>query len=110
MAWNTCGVHRTCIRRAFPSICRHTNITCFSTGESCGRAVEYPWDRLHDSLHGAGVPNLDEALDQLRLQPLHDAFRAALEPAILAKIIDAAEMDATERLPYDSARRAFWKR
>jgi hypothetical protein len=56
---------------------------------------EYPWDRLHDSLHGAGVPNLDEALDQLRLQPLHDAFRAALEPAILAKIIDAAEMDAT---------------
>ncbi len=56
---------------------------------------EYPWDRLHDSLHGAGVPNLDEALDQLRLQPLHDALRAALEPAILAKIIDAAEMDAT---------------
>jgi glycosidase len=56
---------------------------------------EYPWDRLHDSLHGAGVPNLDEALDQLRLQPLHDALRAALEPAILAKIIDAAEMEAT---------------
>ncbi|HEY3988363.1 MAG TPA: alpha-amylase family glycosyl hydrolase [Acidobacteriaceae bacterium] len=56
---------------------------------------EYPWDRLHDSLHGAGVPNLDEALDQLRLQPLHDALRAALDPAILAGIIDAAEMEAT---------------
>jgi hypothetical protein len=56
---------------------------------------EYPWDRLHDSLHGAGVPNLDEALDQLRLQPLHDALRAALDPAILAGIIDAAEMEAS---------------
>jgi hypothetical protein len=56
---------------------------------------EYPWDRLHDSLHGAGVPNLDEALDQLRLQPLHDVLHSALEPAILAKIIDAAEMEAT---------------
>jgi hypothetical protein len=56
---------------------------------------EYPWDRLHDSLHGTGVPNLDEALDHLRLHPLHDALRAALEPAILAKIIDAAEMDAS---------------
>ncbi|MDQ1452855.1 MAG: hypothetical protein QOK38_2721 [Acidobacteriaceae bacterium] len=56
---------------------------------------EYPWDQLHDSLHGAGVPNLDEALDQLRLQPLHDALRAALDPAILAGIIDAAELEAS---------------
>jgi glycosidase len=56
---------------------------------------EYPWDRLHDSLHGAGVPNLDEALDQLRLEPLHQAMRAALDPAMLAKIIEAAEMEAS---------------
>ncbi len=56
---------------------------------------EYPWDRLHDSLHGAGVPNLDEALDQLRLQPLHEALRAALDASILAGIIDAAEMEAS---------------
>jgi glycosidase len=56
---------------------------------------EYPWDRLHDSLHGAGVPNLDEALDQLRLQPLHEALRAALDAPILAGIIDAAEMEAS---------------
>jgi hypothetical protein len=57
-------------------------------------SAEYPWDRLHDSLHGLGVPNLDEALDQLRLQPLHEALRAALDPALLARIIDAAEMEA----------------
>jgi glycosidase len=56
---------------------------------------EYPWDRLHDALHGEGVPSLDEALEQLRLEPLHEAFRAALDPAMLAKIIDAAEMEAT---------------
>jgi glycosidase len=56
---------------------------------------EYPWDRLHDSLHGAGVPNLDEALEQLRLEPLHEALRAALDPAVLAGIIDAAEMEAS---------------
>jgi glycosidase len=56
---------------------------------------EYPWDRLHDSLRGEGVPNLDEALDHLRLEPLHEALRAALDPALLAKIIDAAEMEAS---------------
>jgi glycosidase len=61
-------------------------------------SAEYPWDRLHDSLRGVGVPNLDEALDQLRLQPLHDALRAALDPALLARIIDAAEMEATGAL------------
>jgi len=61
-------------------------------------SAEYPWDRLHDSLRGAGVPNLDEALDQLRLQPLHEALRAALDPAILARIIDAAEMEAVGAL------------
>jgi hypothetical protein len=56
---------------------------------------EYPWDRLHDWLAGAGVPNLDDALDQLRLQPLHDALRATLDAGILANIIDAAEMPAS---------------
>ena len=61
-------------------------------------SAEYPWDRLHDSLRGAGVPNLDEALDQLRLQPLHEALRAALDPALLARIIDAAEMEAAGAL------------
>lgn len=59
---------------------------------------EYPWDRLHDSLHGTGVSNLDEALDQLKLRPLHEALRAALDPGILAPIIEAAEMEATGAL------------
>jgi hypothetical protein len=41
------------------------------------------------------VPNLDEALAQLRLEPLHEALRATLDPAVLANIINAAEMEAT---------------
>ena len=58
---------------------------------------DQPWDRLHDALHGGGVPSLDEALDQLQLQPLHEALRAALDPAILAHIIDATEKDGTPK-------------
>jgi hypothetical protein len=34
----------------------------------------YPWDRLCDSLNGSGVYSADEALAQLRLQPLVDAL------------------------------------
>jgi glycosidase len=56
--------------------------------------AEKPWDRLHDALGGSGVPSLEDALDQLRLQPLHDALRAALAPQILSAIIDAAEQRA----------------
>jgi glycosidase len=41
-------------------------------------SAEYPWDRLCDSLNGAGVRNLEEAVSRLRLQPLHDALRHAL--------------------------------
>ncbi len=56
--------------------------------------AEKPWDRLHDLLAGEGVPNLEEALDQLKLQPLHEALRAALDPHILSAIIHVAEQTA----------------
>ena len=42
--------------------------------------AEYPWDRLCDSLNGAGVHNLDHALSLLRLRPLHEALEHALHP------------------------------
>jgi hypothetical protein len=42
---------------------------------------EYPWDRLHDALNGAGVYNLEEALSKLRLLPLHEALRQAISPS-----------------------------
>jgi glycosidase len=40
--------------------------------------AEQPWDRLCDSLHGAGVHSVDEAMADLRLQPVHEALRSAL--------------------------------
>jgi len=45
--------------------------------------AEYPWDRLCDSLNGAGVHNLDHALSLLRLRPLHEALEHALYPGAL---------------------------
>jgi len=40
---------------------------------------EWPWGELCDHLHGAGVPNADEALWKLRLRPVHEALRKAVE-------------------------------
>jgi glycosidase len=37
-----------------------------------------PWDRLCDALHGTGVRSVDEALSQLRLRPVVDAVRHAI--------------------------------
>src|SRR5215469_3674915 len=46
-------------------------------------SAEYPWDRLCDSLHGAGVHNLDHALSLLRLRPLHEALEHVLQPGAM---------------------------
>src|SRR5207237_5276659 len=43
--------------------------------------AEWPWDRLCDELHGAGVPNVHHQLAMLRLRPVHDGLREALHPA-----------------------------
>ena len=45
--------------------------------------AEHPWDRLCDSLNGAGVHNLDHALSLLRLRPLHEALEQALHPGAM---------------------------
>jgi glycosidase len=45
--------------------------------------TEHPWDRLCDSLNGAGVHNLDYALTLLRLRPLHEALEQALQPGAM---------------------------
>jgi glycosidase len=51
--------------------------------------AEQPWDRLCDSLHGAGVPSLEDAVANLRLRPLHDALRDLLSSANLHAIVQA---------------------
>ncbi|HEY4381765.1 MAG TPA: alpha-amylase family glycosyl hydrolase [Acidobacteriaceae bacterium] len=53
--------------------------------------AEWPWDRLCDQLHGAGVPNVHEEMALLRLRPLHEALREAINTAniqVLAEVAD----------------------
>ena len=58
-----------------------------------------PWDRLCDYLNGRGVPNLDDALINLELRPLHDAVRAALEPGLVHMLIQLGEPPAASGSP-----------
>ncbi len=53
--------------------------------------AQYPWDRLCDYLNGRGVSNLDDALVNLELRPVHDALRKQLEPGIVRLFADVAE-------------------
>jgi len=53
--------------------------------------AEYPWDRLCDHLNGRGVPNLEDALINLELQPVHQALRALLDQNMIRLLTDVAE-------------------
>jgi glycosidase len=53
--------------------------------------AEYPWDRLCDHLNGRGVPNLEDALINLELQPVHRALRAVLDQNLVRLLTDLAE-------------------
>jgi glycosidase len=57
--------------------------------------AEQPWDRLCDQLNGRGVPNLDDALVNLELRPVHDALRQQLDPALVRLLADLAEHPRT---------------
>jgi hypothetical protein len=57
--------------------------------------AEQPWDRLCDHLNGRGVANLDDALINLELQPVHDALRALLDSGLVRIFADLAEHPRT---------------
>jgi len=57
-------------------------------------SIEYPWDRLCDSLQGSGVQDIDHALLMLRFKPIHEALRELVHPDVLEALIEAAEKDA----------------
>ena len=72
--------------------------------------ADWPWDRLCDSLNGAGVRSVHEEMVKLRLRPLHDALRAAVSPAnvrALAQLANQIAQQNTEQgtVP-NSSRRA----
>jgi hypothetical protein len=53
--------------------------------------AEWPWDRLCDTLNGAGVRSVHEEMVKLRLRPLHDALRAAVSPANVRALAELAD-------------------
>jgi glycosidase len=57
--------------------------------------AEQPWDRLCDQLNGRGVPNLEDALVNLELRPVHDALRAQLDSGLVRLFADLAEHPRT---------------
>jgi glycosidase len=57
-------------------------------------SAEWPWGELCDSLHGMGVPNADEALRKLKLRPVHQALKQAVE--VGRKLLDTKSEPAHE--------------
>ena len=53
--------------------------------------AEQPWDRLCDHLNGRGVPNLEDALVSLELQPVQNDLRSLLHPDLVRLLADQAE-------------------
>jgi glycosidase len=49
----------------------------------------HPWSKLCDSLAGRGVPSLEEALKGLLLQPVHEALRSVMDPALAEAFANA---------------------
>lgn len=77
--------------------------------------AEKPWARLCDYLSGRGVPNLDEAMINLELRPVHDALRAVLDPAIVHLLVEVAEVPqapgaSMQKQPTGKAQNAFQER
>ena len=62
----------------------------------------YPWDRLCDALHGSGVYSVDEALSQLRLQPLVDTLHRTISEATIHEFAKAAYASLTRELEVEA--------
>jgi hypothetical protein len=74
--------------------------------------AEQPWDRLSDRLNGRGVANLEDALVNLELQPVHEALRALLEPGMVRLFAglagDARTVAAGNKKKSEAGRREFF--
>jgi glycosidase len=68
-----------------------------------------PWSALCDMLEGRGVASLEDALRDMELRPVHDSFRALLDPELIKELAailpgfpagpNAAEEDGAEKIP-----------
>ncbi|HLY40507.1 MAG TPA: alpha-amylase family glycosyl hydrolase [Terracidiphilus sp.] len=66
--------------------------------------AEKPWDRLCDHLNGRGVPNLEDALVQLELQPVHQQLKSLLAPDRALLMGDFAEQPRAVGAPAERTR------
>jgi len=68
--------------------------------------AEQPWDKLCDLLNGKGVPNLEDALVNLELRPVHDALERVLDQTTVRLMADLAEHPRMENAVRSAQTRA----
>jgi glycosidase len=66
-------------------------------------SAEAPWAELAEWLRGGGVPSLDEALQDLRLRPVHQAVGRLLEPDLSAREVERRRDDLLAAAGIDPA-------
>jgi glycosidase len=60
------------------------------------------YGRLYENLAGRGVPSVDDAIKELYLEPILDAFQRLADPSVLTRFAEAVEN--AERLPEELSR------
>ena len=56
----------------------------------------HPWRQLEERLGGRGVPSLAEALDEIRLEPVHACFRRIASAAVARRLLETARAPDAE--------------
>ncbi len=82
---------REVLERGFRMDLRAYQSHVFLAWRELHSTVQQPWDRLCDVLNGRGVPNLEDALVDLEMRPVHDALRGILDPVLVRQLADLAE-------------------
>ncbi len=82
---------------------------CYIDWRELKPTAEAQWDRLCDQLNGRGVPDLDDALVNLELEPVHVALRSALDPLVQRLLAEAAAVQpvAAKGVPKAERERTF---
>ena len=94
-AWNICAARSELAERGLTLDLHAYQCHVFLDWRELCATPKQPWDRLCDQLNGRGVPNLDDALVNLELRPVHDALRAQLRPGLVRLFADLAEHPRT---------------
>ncbi len=80
--------------RGFPVDLRGYGYTALLDWRELRADATHAWDQLCDLLADRGVADLDRALLNLELEPVHNALRAALEPKLVREFAALADRTA----------------